>query len=52
MGDRPRKVIDFRELQNHGSPGTGGVNWEVREWERVAIGNDKVKADHESEWPW
>lgn len=29
-----------------------GVNWKAREWERVAIGNDKVKADYESEWPW
>lgn len=29
-----------------------GVNWKVTEGERVAIGNDKVRADHEREWPW
>lgn len=28
------------------------VNWKVREWERVAIGSDKVKADHERESGW
>lgn len=29
-----------------------GVNWKVREWGRVAIGKNKVKADHESANPW